>query len=93
VVNARMTGVGLGIAGGVAGAFAASLVRAANANRRPVRILSAQAIRDAEAEFLRADLSLMEHRLQYAQRAERELGKRVAELEAAALEREYRSRF
>jgi hypothetical protein len=91
--NARMTGVGLSIACGVAGAFTASLMRAAEANRRPVRVLSAQAMQDAEVTVLRAGLSLMKHRLQYSQRAEQELAKRVAELEAEALERAYRGRF
>jgi hypothetical protein len=43
--------------------------------------------------FLRLGLSLMEGRLQYSQRETREADKRIAELEAAELERLYHSRF
>ena len=91
--NSKVTGVGMSIAGTVGGAMAAVLVNALQANKRPVRELSAQALHDAEVDFLRKDLSLMGLRLQYSQRNGRELGKRVAELEAAAWEREYRDRY
>jgi hypothetical protein len=90
--NARMTGVGLSIAGGVAGAFTSALVAAA-ANKTPGRVLSAQEAYDAEVNFLRLDNSLMQDRLQYSQRETREERTRNAELEAQVLELEYRARF
>jgi hypothetical protein len=90
--NARMTGVGLTVAGGVAGAFTAALVAAAT-NKTPGRVLSMQGAYDAEVNFLRLDNSLMQHRLQYSQRETREKHKRVVELEAQVLELEYRARF
>jgi hypothetical protein len=90
--NARMTGVGLSIAGGVAGAFTAALVAAAT-NKTPGRVLSMQEAYDAEVAFLRDDNALMVLRLQHSQRETREERKRRAELEEQVLDLEYRARF
>jgi hypothetical protein len=65
--NARMTGVGLSIAGGVAGAFTSLLVGLAG--RRGRRFLSARALRqyhEAGARIVRLERDFLEARLSMA---------------------------
>lgn len=81
--NARMTGVGLSIAGGVAAAITGVLISAAQARKQPGRVLSAQAAHDAEVGFLQADNALMMLLLEHQHAKTVEAEERAAAAEAA----------
>ena len=89
--NSRMTGVGLSIAGTVAGAMTSALV-AAVTHRAPQRVFSAKAIRENAEKIHHLEMDVMTALLKYRVLEAKELRKRVAELEAAAVERLYRRR-
>jgi hypothetical protein len=76
--NARMTGVGLTIAGGVSAAVGAGVMNMLAARRRPARYASAKAIRLTNEEADAALISLADLLLKYAH------GERDAALARAA---------
>ena len=91
--NAKMTGVGLSIAGAIGGAMAAVLVNAMQANQRPPKVYSAKQVRLTNEEVHAVELHLssllLKHRI--GQVGERD--RKIAELEETlAYERYLNSR-
>jgi hypothetical protein len=80
--SAKMTGVGLTIAGGVAVAFGGVLINLIDRRRRPVRYVSAKEIRLADERVMAADLAIMEMRLKRAQTQRNEAETSAAEARA-----------
>ena len=91
--NGQMTSVGGAIAGGLAMAVTASLVRAANANKRPRRVLSAKAIRENAERIHVLEMNVMSALLKHRMDQNVELQAKLAKSdEALAQERYLRSR-
>jgi len=85
-----MTGIGLSIAGTVAGAMTFVLMNLVS-RRRPVWFVSAKSIRLADERVMVADLALMELRLKREQTKRKEAETSAAEARAdLAQERLYR---
>jgi hypothetical protein len=89
--NSRMTGVGLSIAGGVAGAMTSVLVNAAQARKRQQRGVSAKQMRMTAEEVHALELHLSSMLLKYriAQVGERD--REIAELKRDLAAERYRN--
>jgi hypothetical protein len=83
--NARMTGVGLTIAGGVSAAIGAGLMNMLAARRRPVRYVSAKQVRLTNEEADAAMISLADLLLKHAHGERDAALARAAEAEAELL--------